>query len=94
MIALRKAGETAVNLNDPIQRHTGDDPISWKHSPNEAGIFFHNCRTIEFDCERRDGDERQLVGGGFRICRCYLPLCHGNGLVRALGHRGGRRWLC
>src|SRR5262245_380134 len=25
--------------------------------------LFYNTRTIEFDCEHRDGDEQQLVGG-------------------------------
>jgi hypothetical protein len=87
MIALRKTQETAVNLNDPIQRQTGDDPISWKHSLNEAEIFFHNCRTIEFDASVAMAMNNNW-SGGFRICRCNLPLCHGNRLVRALGHLG------
>jgi hypothetical protein len=36
---------------------------SWKHSLNEARALFHNCRTTELVCERRDGARQQLVGG-------------------------------
>ena len=29
------------------------------------GLFFYNTRTIEFACERCDGDGEQLVGAVF-----------------------------
>jgi hypothetical protein len=51
-------------------------------SPNEARAVFHNSRTIGVACECRDGDGQQLVGGGLRMYRCWLPLCHGNPLAR------------
>jgi hypothetical protein len=76
------ADHQPVNLVDPFSDEEPD--TSWKHPPNEARALFHNSRTIGFACERRDGDGLQLVGGGLRICCCWLPLCHGSSLVRAL----------
>jgi hypothetical protein len=54
------------------------------HSPNEARALFHNSRIIGLACERRHGDGQQLAGSGLRMCRGWLPLCHGSRLVRAL----------
>jgi hypothetical protein len=58
---------------------------SWKHSANEARTLFHNSRPIELAWERRHGARQQLVGGGLRMCRFWLPIFHGNRLVRASG---------
>jgi len=66
-----------------LERQTGiKADTSWKQSPNEARALFHNSCTAELVCGPRDGDGQQLVGGGPRICRCWLPLFHGNRLVR------------
>jgi hypothetical protein len=46
------------------------------------GLVFYNTRTIELACDRRHGARQQLVGGGLRMCRCWLLIFHGNRLVR------------
>jgi hypothetical protein len=49
--------------------------------------LFYNTRTIELACKRRHGARQQLVGGGLRMCRCCLALCHGNPLVHTSSQR-------
>jgi hypothetical protein len=83
--------EPALNLDDPFSDRQGRSNTHGSALQMRRELFFYNTRIIEFACERCDGDGQQLVGGGFRICRCYCSLSHGNRLVRASGHRGGRR---